>query len=117
MLDRHYHRGLASAQIDRRRAEITKQHKLTAEQFDLSIAHAMIIFGILPQEIQQRLAAGGDWPLVQEVQDALYARRDQLWREWNAALAAGKEAREHLTEANLRLVVSVAKKYIGECGC
>jgi RNA polymerase primary sigma factor len=98
---------------DRRRSELTKQHKLTAEQFDLSVAHAMIIFSLLPQDIQQRLSAGGDWPAVQEVQKSLQSHRDQLWREWNTAIAAGKDAREHLTEANLRLVVSVAKKYIG----
>ena len=47
------------------------------------------------------------------MQDSLKAHRDQLWREWNAAIESGKAAREYLTEANLRLVVAVAKKYIG----
>jgi RNA polymerase primary sigma factor len=98
---------------DRRRLDLTKQHRLTAEQFDQSIAHAMIIYELLPRDIQQRLLGGGDWPSVQDVQDSLKTHRDQLWREWNAAIEAGKAAREYLTEANLRLVVSVAKKYIG----
>jgi RNA polymerase primary sigma factor len=98
---------------DRRRSEITKQHRLTAEQFDQSIEHAMVIYGLLPRDIQQRLLAGGDWPSLEEVDEAFKTARDQLWREWNAAIDSGTMAREYLTEANLRLVVSVAKKYIG----
>jgi len=34
-------------------------------------------------------------------------------RAWRAQILRGREAREHLTSANLRLVVSIAKKYIG----
>ncbi len=98
---------------DKRRLDLAKQYRLTAEQFDQSIAHTMIIYGLLPREIQQRLLAGGEWPPVQEVQDSLKAHRDQLWREWTTAIESGKAAREYLTEANLRLVVAVAKKYIG----
>ena len=98
---------------DRRRLDIAKQHRLTAEQFDQSIAHAMIIYELLPRDLQQRLHNGVDWPAPSDIQDALKAHRDQLWREWNAAIESGKTAREYLTEANLRLVVSVAKKYIG----
>src|SRR4029079_19745627 len=98
---------------DRRRIDLTKQHRLTAEQFDQSIAHAMIIYELLPRDIQQSLLAGGDWPSLHDVQESLKTHRDQLWREWNAAILSGKTAREYLTEANLRLVVSVAKKYIG----
>jgi RNA polymerase primary sigma factor len=98
---------------DKRRLDLAKQYRLTAEQFDQSIAHTMIIYGLLPREIQQRLLAGGEWPSVQEVQNSLKAHRDQLWREWTTAIESGKAAREYLTEANLRLVVAVAKKYIG----
>jgi RNA polymerase primary sigma factor len=98
---------------DRRRLEITKKRGLTAEQYDQSIAHAMVIYDLLPAELQQRLLEHSDWPSDQEALRMLNAGRDQLWREWNAAIESGIAAREYLTEANLRLVVSVAKKYIG----
>lgn len=99
--------------FDRRRAEIIKQQKLLAEQFDQRIAHAMIIFNLMPRDLQQRLAVDGERPTQEEVYASFVASRDQLWREWNRAIEAGLVARDDLTEANLRLVVSVAKKYIG----
>jgi RNA polymerase primary sigma factor len=98
---------------DKRRTETMKQHKLTAEQFDQTVAHAMIVCGLLPLPLRERLLARVEWPTTEEVAAALHTSRDQLWREWNAAIESGKTAREYLTEANLRLVVSVAKKYIG----
>ena len=99
--------------FEKRRNELIKQHRMTAEQFDQTFAQATIIFSLLPHVVQQRLIAFTDWPTVEEVQQACAAARDQLWRDWNLAIDQGKTAREDLTQANLRLVVSVAKKYIG----
>ena len=99
--------------FEKRRNELIKQHRMTAEQFDQTFAQATIIFSLLPDAVQQRLIAFTDWLTVEEVQQACAAARDQLWRDWNLAIDQGKTAREDLTQANLRLVVSVAKKYIG----
>ena len=46
------------------------------------------------------------------IEQALELSDDQR-RELNRLIERGEQAREHLTTANLRLVVSVAKKYIG----
>jgi len=99
--------------FEKRRNELIKQHRMTAEQFDQTFAQATIIFSLLPDAVQQRLIAFTDWLTVEDVQQACAAARDQLWRDWNLAIDQGKTAREDLTQANLRLVVSVAKKYIG----
>lgn len=99
--------------FDKRRNELIKQHRMTAEQFDQTFAQATIIFSLLPAAVQQRLATSTDWPSVEEVQQMCADVRDQLWHDWNLAIEQGKTAREDLTQANLRLVVSVAKKYIG----
>jgi RNA polymerase primary sigma factor len=98
---------------EKHRAEVMKQHKLPAEQFDQTIAQASVIFGLLTRELQQHLASTTSWPAPEHVVESLSAAREQLWREWNAAIEVGRIAREDLTQANLRLVVSVAKKYIG----
>jgi RNA polymerase primary sigma factor len=98
---------------ERRRLDIAKQHRLTAEQFDQSVAHSMVIYDLHPRDIQQRMMALSEWPTLEEIEAGFMTSRDQVWREWNAAIESGKVAREYLTEANLRLVVSVAKKYIG----
>jgi RNA polymerase primary sigma factor len=98
---------------DSKRAELVKQQKLSLEQSDQILAHVMITFDLLPQDIQQRVAEGGSWPTPEEAHESFVRNRDQIWRDWKMAIDAGQVAREDLTSANLRLVVSVAKKYIG----
>jgi RNA polymerase primary sigma factor len=98
---------------DSKRAELVKQQKLSLEQFDQTLVRVMIAFDLLPLEIKQRMAEGGSWPTLQEAHEAFVRNREQMLRDWNKAIDAGQIAREDLTSANLRLVVSVAKKYIG----
>lgn len=99
--------------FEKRRTELMKQHRMTAEQFDQTVAQATIIFSLLPADIQQRLTESSAWPSAEEVEASCAAARDQIWHSWTLAIEQGKTAREDLTQANLRLVVSVAKKYIG----
>ncbi len=98
---------------EKRRSEASKLHKLTAEQFDQAIAHGSVQFYLLPREIQQRLLTQIEWTPPEDVIHIAGVVRMQLWRDWNLAIEMGKVAREDLAQANLRLVVSVAKKYIG----
>jgi RNA polymerase primary sigma factor len=98
---------------EKRRGDLVKQHKLAADVFDQTLAQASMIYTLLPRDIQQQLVTDDEWPTPEDVLESFQVARDQLWREWHAAIEIGKTAREDLTQANLRLVVSVAKKYIG----
>ncbi len=98
---------------EKQRAEAIKQHKVPAEQFDQTIAQSQVIFGLLTLDLRQHLLTSTEWPSSEQVVTSLGNAREQLWRDWNNAIEVGRIAREDLTQANLRLVVSVAKKYIG----
>lgn len=54
-----------------------------------------------------------DWQHTLAVQPVQPDESRTTGRAWRAQILRGREAREHLTSANLRLVVSIAKKYIG----
>jgi RNA polymerase primary sigma factor len=67
---------------------------------------------MLPDTLQ-RAFDNDEWPDNEELADILLSVEDDLERHWQAIVDDSCAARKHLTEANLRLVVSVAKKYAG----
>jgi RNA polymerase primary sigma factor len=98
--------------FDKRREAIAHKHNLTLDSLDQVMAQSMIIYELLPRQFQQALETVTVWPEVETVEH-YFSDVSAIWRAWNLAIDASATAREHLTEANLRLVVSVAKKYIG----
>lgn len=99
---------------DKQRVAIGEQYGLSLDDLDQVMSQAITIYEVLPRELQQALnaAPSTQWPDADAVQH-YFSDDAAILRSWNLAIEAGKTAREHLTEANLRLVVSVAKKYIG----
>ena len=67
---------------------------------------------MLPAELQEAFE-DGDWPDNEELAGLLLDIEDRLEGHWQAIIDDACEARKHLIEANLRLVVTVAKKYTG----
>lgn len=68
---------------------------------------------LLPPQVQQLLERIESFPSDQEIADVLDRSKARLARRWRDCQVAGRGAKVALTEANLRLVVSVAKKYGG----
>jgi RNA polymerase primary sigma factor len=98
--------------FDKRCADIGKEYGLAPDALDQTIGQNITIFELFPRELQSTLNTSPNWPAPAEVR-RFFTESPQLWFSWNAAIEIGENARKALTEANLRLVVSVAKKYIG----
>ncbi|PZR99262.1 MAG: RNA polymerase sigma factor RpoD [Candidatus Chloroheliales bacterium] len=93
--------------------KIAASEQCSSEQVEDTLRSSLIIFELLPAEIRQIIDEQGIWPSEADVARILYNIRLPLRTRWDDIIADANAARRHLTEANLRLVVSVAKKYIG----
>src|SRR4029079_11471721 len=76
------------------------------------LRHTLLVFELLPAPLRARVD-NWDWPVDNDLAHLLNVLAAHLRPRWRDVQADAAEARRHLTEANLRLVVSVAKKYIG----
>jgi RNA polymerase primary sigma factor len=88
---------------------------LTPESLEESLRLRNVEWDLLPDSIRDLLANGpvDHWPDDSAVLEHLRLDTVGLTRKWDREIQAGDAAKVALTEANLRLVVSVAKKYVG----
>jgi RNA polymerase primary sigma factor len=88
---------------------------LSPEALEESLRLRTVEWGLLSHELRDLLAyaAVDEWPDEAFVQSYLCGNARELERRWERKIQEGEAAKVALTEANLRLVVSVAKKYVG----
>jgi RNA polymerase primary sigma factor len=96
-------------------AGVSERLDLSPEQLEESLRCRNVEWGLLPLHIRDLLrhSAVDLWPDEADVLERLQADVPDLERCWERAILEGEAAKVALTEANLRLVVSVAKKYVG----
>ncbi|GAB4190870.1 MAG: hypothetical protein OHK0022_04090 [Roseiflexaceae bacterium] len=100
------------ALFDKRRTEVARVYSINIDALDQLLGQTMVIYEVLPRDLQQTLDTIHEWPEPEQT-TRFFGERAAIFRAWNLAIESGRLAREDLTQANLRLVVSVAKKYIG----
>ena len=88
---------------------------LTPEDLEESLRLRNVEWELLPDRILDliRQPNGDEWPDEELVIEILRLDGPELARRWERKIQEGEAAKVALTEANLRLVVSVAKKYVG----
>ena len=88
---------------------------MTPEALEESLRSRNIEWDLMPPTLRDLLASTDvdEWPDDDFVVDLLRLESDKLAWAWERRILEGESAKVALTEANLRLVVSVAKKYVG----
>ena len=93
--------------------EVCATFDLSREELEESMRIRSVEWELLPVAVQSLIRDTDEWPEDSAVDQIFRDHSARLRRRWEDQVRAGHNAKVALTEANLRLVVSVAKKYVG----
>jgi RNA polymerase primary sigma factor len=93
--------------------QVCQTFDLTPDELEASLRDRFVEWELLPPSLQTLCREGDGWPTDEAVDHVIRERLDRLQRRWDDTLDSGERAKSALIQANLRLVVSVAKKHVG----
>jgi RNA polymerase primary sigma factor len=93
--------------------QVCAEFDLSLEELEESLRLLTVEWELLPPAVQDLARDGVGWPDDAELDCLFREQASLLTRRLADQIDAGSRAKVALTEANLRLVVSVAKKYVG----
>jgi RNA polymerase primary sigma factor len=94
-------------------SDVCREFGMASEELEESLRLRGVEWELLPHTLQSMLQTDHGWPDEAVVAELCREQRGRLGRRWSREIEQGRQAKIALTEANLRLVVSVAKKYAG----
>ena len=90
-----------------------QEHGMRPEELEEALRQRTVEWDLLPVSLQSLIRETEEWPDDAVVNQMYRDQAQRLQRRWDDQIEQGGRAKVALTEANLRLVVSVAKKYPG----
>ena len=94
-------------------ARVAERFGISEADLEEQLRLRRVEFELLPEKLREALENPDVWVEPADLRKVIDQSSAALRREHQRFLAEGEAAQAHLTEANLRLVVSVAKKYVG----
>ncbi len=93
--------------------QVAEQYGIGLDVLEETLRNKRIEFDLLSPDVQEAIQPIDAWLEPEVLSTMLSLNVQQIERRWHEMDLRGAIARKKLTEANLRLVVSVAKKYVG----